>query len=53
MGRYLHVSFSLRQQGDAIGVPLAAWLASSFQNEGIEGEEIHAGLSRSQLGRYG
>jgi hypothetical protein len=29
---------------DAIGTPLAAWLASSFQNGGIEDEEIHAGV---------
>jgi len=26
------------QQGDALGVPLAAWRASSFQNGGIENE---------------
>jgi len=49
MGRDPHVSFSLPQQGDAIGVPLAAWLAS---RRNWRRRNTHWGFSRSQWGRY-
>jgi hypothetical protein len=49
MGRYLHVAFSLRIK-ETQSAPLEAWLTSSFQNGGIDDEEIYTGLFRSQLG---